>query len=40
MASVVARISSRHIDITAVPLDAWAWDNRTPGEMRVWLRTN
>jgi len=29
--------SSRPIDLTWVPY--YAWDNRAPGEMRVWLRT-
>jgi DUF1680 family protein len=28
--------SSQAMRITAVPYDVW--DNRTPGEMRVWLR--
>jgi uncharacterized protein len=28
--------SSQSIEITAIPYDAW--DNRTPGEMRIWMR--
>ncbi|HTP10451.1 MAG TPA: beta-L-arabinofuranosidase domain-containing protein [Anaerolineae bacterium] len=28
--------SSKEIDVTAIPY--YAWDNRAPGEMRVWLR--
>jgi DUF1680 family protein len=28
--------SSKSIDITAIPY--YAWDNRTPGQMRIWLR--
>jgi DUF1680 family protein len=31
------RIEAEPIDITAVPY--CVWDNREPGEMRVWLRT-
>ena len=27
---------SKHIDITAIPY--YAWDNRAPGQMRVWIR--
>jgi DUF1680 family protein len=30
------RPARQEIEITAVPY--YAWDNRTPGEMRVWLR--
>jgi DUF1680 family protein len=30
--------ASRQVEITAVPY--FAWDNREPGEMRVWLRTD
>ena len=29
--------ASRQVEITAIPY--YAWDNREPGEMRVWLRT-
>jgi len=29
--------ASRQVEITAIPY--FAWDNRGPGEMRVWLRT-
>jgi DUF1680 family protein len=28
--------SSKHSEITAIPY--YAWDNRAPGEMRVWVR--
>ena len=28
--------SSKSIDITAIP--CFAWDNRAPGQMRIWLR--
>ena len=28
--------SSKTMDITAIPY--YAWDNRAPGEMRVWVR--
>ena len=30
--------SSKSIDITAIPY--YAWDNRTPGEMRIWVRAS
>jgi DUF1680 family protein len=29
--------SSKSIEITAIPY--YAWDNRAPGQMRIWLRT-
>jgi DUF1680 family protein len=29
--------SSKSIDVTAIPY--FAWDNRTSGEMRIWIRT-
>ncbi|WP_394337269.1 hypothetical protein [Halegenticoccus soli] len=32
------RRGSRSGEFTAMPY--FAWDNRTPGEMRVWLRTD
>jgi len=28
--------SSKHTELTAIPY--YAWDNRAPGEMRVWVR--
>ena len=30
------RIDARDVALTAVPY--YAWDNREPGEMRVWIR--
>jgi DUF1680 family protein len=31
------RPSIKPMEITAIPY--YAWDNRAPGEMRVWIRT-
>ena len=28
--------SSKNIDVTAIPY--YAWDNRAPGQMRIWIR--
>ncbi|GAI87749.1 unnamed protein product, partial [marine sediment metagenome] len=34
----VAKEQHKHFKIKAIPF--YAWDNREPGEMRVWIRTD